>query len=223
MPTKRLFTGQILEATLGLYFFNARWYDSSLGRFIQPDTVIPSPYDPASYDRFAYAKNSPTNYLDPSGHSSTSTCRVYRDDVCVVVRPNVHSANYYTYLLERDYGITLSNEKGTWSFKNITNLLGALIEMDNALPGISRFTSGTIFYFYSDSKFYGGKVVTNDSITFHSPESGIPYQTYWHEVGHLIDKQSGGWFTRHLGEQVNAPDGTYVMGGTDTIEIKKRY
>ena len=129
-----------------------------------------------------YAKNSPTNYLDPSGHSSTSTCRVYRDDVCVVVRPNVHSANYYTYLLERDYGITLSNEKGTWSFKNITNLLGALIEMDNALPGISRFTSGTIFYFYSNSKFYGGKVVTNDSITFHSPESGIPYQTYWHEV-----------------------------------------
>ena len=35
IPTKHRFTGQIEEASLGLYFFNARWLDSSLGRFIQ--------------------------------------------------------------------------------------------------------------------------------------------------------------------------------------------
>ena len=47
-----LFTGQRLEQRLGtpeggldrgLYFYGLRWYDSSLGRFIQADTIVPQP------------------------------------------------------------------------------------------------------------------------------------------------------------------------------------
>ena len=41
MPTDRLYTGQIAEPILGLYFYNARWYDSSLSRFAQADTIVP--------------------------------------------------------------------------------------------------------------------------------------------------------------------------------------
>jgi RHS repeat-associated protein len=37
-PTTYQFTGQRVETSLGLLFYNARWYDSSLGRFIQADT-----------------------------------------------------------------------------------------------------------------------------------------------------------------------------------------
>ena len=36
------FTGQRLESGIGLYFYGARWYDSAAGRFVQPDTIIPS-------------------------------------------------------------------------------------------------------------------------------------------------------------------------------------
>lgn len=39
-PTTRRFTGQQEESTLGLYFYQARWYDPSIGRFAQPDTVM---------------------------------------------------------------------------------------------------------------------------------------------------------------------------------------
>ena len=35
----RRFTGQILDAETGLYYYNARYYDPELGRFIQPDTA----------------------------------------------------------------------------------------------------------------------------------------------------------------------------------------
>ena len=42
------FTGQRREAALGLYFYNARWYDSAIGRFLQPDTIVPEPGDPQS-------------------------------------------------------------------------------------------------------------------------------------------------------------------------------
>ncbi|RLD06413.1 MAG: RHS repeat-associated core domain-containing protein, partial [Chloroflexota bacterium] len=34
-------TGQRLEAEIGLYFYNARFYNATLGRFAQADTIIP--------------------------------------------------------------------------------------------------------------------------------------------------------------------------------------
>ena len=40
-PTTFKFTGQRYESGIGLYYYGARWYDSSLGRFIQPDSIIP--------------------------------------------------------------------------------------------------------------------------------------------------------------------------------------
>ncbi|MGC8960717.1 MAG: RHS repeat-associated core domain-containing protein, partial [Chloroflexia bacterium] len=57
-------------AGIGLYFYNARWYDPALGRFVQPDTAMPEPSDPQQLNRFSYARNAPTNYTDPSGHAA---------------------------------------------------------------------------------------------------------------------------------------------------------
>jgi len=67
-PTERHYTGQIEESGFGLYFYNARWYDSSLSRFIQADTIIPQPGSPQGWDRYAYTNNNPVKYSDPSGH-----------------------------------------------------------------------------------------------------------------------------------------------------------
>jgi len=67
-PTTRRFTGQIEDAAIGLYFYNARSYDPSLGRFIQADTMVPSPANPQSLNRYSYVLNSPLRYTDPSGH-----------------------------------------------------------------------------------------------------------------------------------------------------------
>jgi len=35
---------------------------------VQADTLIPSPGNPQSWDRFAYVYNNPLSYVDPSGH-----------------------------------------------------------------------------------------------------------------------------------------------------------
>jgi hypothetical protein len=40
----------------------------SLGRFIQPDTLVPNPGDPVAFDRYHYSRNSPLVFTDPSGH-----------------------------------------------------------------------------------------------------------------------------------------------------------
>jgi RHS repeat-associated protein len=67
-PTSYRYTGQREEAGLGLYYYGARWYDPALGRFIQPDTIVPDPGNPADFDRYAYVRNNPLRYTDPSGH-----------------------------------------------------------------------------------------------------------------------------------------------------------
>jgi RHS repeat-associated protein len=67
--TKYQYTGQYSYASdFGLMFYNARWYDSSLGRFAQADTIVPGGVQ--GYDRYAYTNNNPIKYTDPSGHES---------------------------------------------------------------------------------------------------------------------------------------------------------
>ncbi|MFH1202244.1 MAG: RHS repeat-associated core domain-containing protein [Candidatus Omnitrophota bacterium] len=66
---KHKFTGKELDASTGLYFYGARYYDPTIGRFITADTIVQSPYDPQSLNRYSYCRNNPLNYTDPTGHS----------------------------------------------------------------------------------------------------------------------------------------------------------
>ncbi len=63
------FTGQRVDQTTGLYFYNARYYDPSLGRFVQPDTIVQAPGDPQTLNRYSYVRDNPLKYIDSTGHS----------------------------------------------------------------------------------------------------------------------------------------------------------
>ena len=52
----------------GLYWYNSRFYDPEIGRFVQPDTIVPSLDDPQTLNRYTYVLNNPFRYNDPSGH-----------------------------------------------------------------------------------------------------------------------------------------------------------
>ena len=67
-PTSYRYTGQREEPGIGLYFYNARWYDPYLNHFTQPDSIVPDPNNSQDWDRYAYARNNPVRYTDPSGH-----------------------------------------------------------------------------------------------------------------------------------------------------------
>jgi RHS repeat-associated protein len=66
-PVSNRYTGQISDDETGLYYYGGRYYDSQLGRFIQPDPTIPDPTDSQSYNRYSYCRNNPLNVTDPSG------------------------------------------------------------------------------------------------------------------------------------------------------------
>ncbi len=66
LPTDKKFTGQRLDGT-GLYFYNARYYDPEIGRFISPDTKQDWKV-PDSLNRYNYVHNNPLKYIDSDGH-----------------------------------------------------------------------------------------------------------------------------------------------------------
>ncbi len=68
MPTDYGFTGQKFDASDGLMYYGARYYDAALGRFISADTIVPSTYNPQALNRYSYVLNNPVRYVDPSGH-----------------------------------------------------------------------------------------------------------------------------------------------------------
>jgi RHS repeat-associated protein len=68
MDTDRRYTGQRWEAGIGLYDYNARYYDPALGQFVQADTVVPSMAHSQDFNRYSYVRGNPLVYVDPSGY-----------------------------------------------------------------------------------------------------------------------------------------------------------
>jgi RHS repeat-associated protein len=62
------FTGQENDADTGLMYYGARYYSPEYSIFVQPDTLLPDPYNPQVLNRYSYALNNPVKYTDPSGH-----------------------------------------------------------------------------------------------------------------------------------------------------------
>jgi RHS repeat-associated protein len=52
-PTTYRFTGQREETSLGLYYYNARWYDPASGHFLSPDSIVPAAGNALDYHRYA--------------------------------------------------------------------------------------------------------------------------------------------------------------------------
>lgn len=66
--TSYKYTGQERDASTGLMYYEARYYDPRLGRFISPDSIVSTLSVPQDLNRYAYARNNPMLYTDPSGH-----------------------------------------------------------------------------------------------------------------------------------------------------------
>lgn len=65
------YTGGVYDDLTGLYYLNARYYDSDGGNFLSQDTYRGTETDAGSWNLYGYCAGNPVNYVDPSGHASS--------------------------------------------------------------------------------------------------------------------------------------------------------
>jgi RHS repeat-associated protein len=196
--TRRTYTGQydIGFWAGAIQHYNARQYDYVLGRFLQPDTIVPNPGNPYDLNRYMYSLSNPINYTDPSGHEANRVC----DAACESTldrgwRPSL-----------KFYGIELT---GSWSSAEVNAVYAAVETIGvafvqtlgngyiaaTAFRAVFRTAGDPITFTKSGCANCGAFAITNNSrqVTFHGV-NGVAYgdplrarNHVIHELGHVFN------------------------------------
>jgi RHS repeat-associated protein len=88
--TEQFYTGYERDTESGNDYAQARYYASSMGRFISPDDASDqNPSNPQSWNLYSYVRNNPVIHTDPDGHS-VNVCDTYGN--CNVVSNQEYTA-----------------------------------------------------------------------------------------------------------------------------------
>ena len=209
-PTSFRYTGQREDSTINLYWYNSRWYDSSLGRWAQPDTLIPSPGNPMAWDRYAYVLNSPVVLVDPTGHSACI------DAECTQIQEHqkpIIDVAYYKEKLREKHDITVYGNIG---LSDIRTIYQGVLKMNYKLNHqLKRIGKVSIYYQRYTDGTWGGYWNGARSITFSTTNDGqLPAQNVYHEFTHIIDNVMTDGQAGNILNQVTVTDsnGEFVMG-----------
>jgi RHS repeat-associated protein len=98
-PTEHHFTGKERDSESGNDYFAARYYSSTMGRFMSPDWSAkeePVPYakldDPQTLNLYAYVGNNPMTKFDADGHGENDDCTKLATNPLSNVSPEVKAA-----------------------------------------------------------------------------------------------------------------------------------
>jgi len=64
------YRGYVYDRETGLYYLQSRYYNPTIGRFINADTYASTGHDIVGHNMFVYCQNNPTMYRDPNGQFS---------------------------------------------------------------------------------------------------------------------------------------------------------
>jgi RHS repeat-associated protein len=95
---RKKYTGQTLDNESGLYYYNARYYDPALGRFITADSIADTG-GPNGLNRYMYTRGNPILYNDPSGHDAPKWMENMKKDITKAMINHAVSQNPTAALL----------------------------------------------------------------------------------------------------------------------------
>jgi RHS repeat-associated protein len=101
------FTGHERDGESGLDYFVARHYAFTLGRFLQPDLPFADqrPGNPQTWNLYAYARNNPLYFVDPSGRAGCpwNPCTGTNSQGAAAGRWDVMNSDPYVFGCRTDY------------------------------------------------------------------------------------------------------------------------
>ncbi|RKN71861.1 RHS repeat domain-containing protein [Paenibacillus ginsengarvi] len=157
------YTGEPQDDESGMIYLRARYYDPTLGRFINKDTYEGDIANPLSLNLYTYVSNNPLRYVDPSGHIMEGDEYLGLSDV--------DASLLYSYTSQFRTAEIVNDKKAMQYFHDSANAVRAKYTSD-----ISR----SVFYGEADhldpiaeSLTYVGKGLA-DSLGANTPNIGDP-------------------------------------------------
>ena len=194
----------------GIYFFQSRWFDPALGRFIQADNVTPQ--GAQGLDRYAFVNNNPVNYVDPSGHSPTDPpdapkkCDSHTDPNC---------PGYYEYQMS-NFGWTIN---GSWSQAELKMLYQVALDIIAVVGSVNvmmKMFAAVTFDRNTTCSKCGAEITGTGTISI-NPKTGTTAFGVAHELGHIWDQNSensGGSLSQGLQDSVGSSYPVKFLGIT---------
>ncbi len=201
----------------GLMFYNARWYDPSLGRFAQADSIVPAGVQ--GWDRYAYVNNNPVKYTDPSGHRPTCD----QDGNCKQVTLADQISAYKNMIKDKfDWNI-----QGNWTLKDLKTIYQTGNDIQNYVDGLTdgkgnawmrTYLGGTTIMRW-DGKNYQtlpSWLVSGGSNVIKINGGDLSGRWLSHEFGHIWDINTGSsipcacGITGGVADELNQLIGGYV-------------
>ncbi len=186
------FTGQRSLEAVGMMDYDARWYETALGRFTKPDSSLTGPWDLVTLNRYVYVNNNPVRYSDPTGH-------YYCEDASACTHNTLHTLSQSQLIdsILEDYGVATSGEN--WKQKDKGALVDALYKVGSSLGAILEMSSDSAFrQVYGGMTFElvpyeciegcWGRTLNAHNIRFYSPAAGrLDPRLVVHELGHAFN------------------------------------
>ncbi|MGH7802413.1 MAG: RHS repeat-associated core domain-containing protein, partial [Thermodesulfobacteriota bacterium] len=72
------YTAKEIDEDTGLYYYGARYYKPSIGRFMSVDPAGGDITEPQSWNRYAYVQNNPFKYIDPNGEAAVNVSGIVK-------------------------------------------------------------------------------------------------------------------------------------------------
>jgi RHS repeat-associated protein len=140
---RHLFVGQEFDRESRLHYFNARYYDAALGRFISVDPVSGTVGDLQSWNRYSYALNNPTSLSDPLGLAVDMSGLTAEQQGLVIGGLNAFTGNTYSVsgcgMLKRDRIGAASSPTATAFLDYVIGVSDiTTVVADNGNPRITR-------------------------------------------------------------------------------------
>jgi RHS repeat-associated protein len=232
-PSDRDFTGQRRDAEIALLDYVARRYSPYLGRFVSPDSIVPEPGNPQDLNRYAYVRNNPLRYTDPTGHcphgDAGAECRKYLASV------------------EKDYGVVINDSQGLWTLHGLKGLALGLHNLKASIPEsvFAKVATGREFFVQADDRnnqmrsrmahwsddriSVGANLMAPDPANPQEPWSNMAYIVHntAHEGAHAWDKLEKGRLSRDLVALTGGTAATaaiaYAPGGQPPTEYARTH
>jgi RHS repeat-associated protein len=177
------FTGKEGDTESGNDYFGARYYASSMGRFMSPD---PGPFiwrDPQTLNRYAYTHNNPLKFVDPTGMYFVidSGNDQARQAISMMLRSNTGRSLVYSIAMDPRPTYV---KQGRLPFERNGNKVSATKGLNESIYGNSN-GQGVL----------AGTTVTVDWVNAALSANGSPLfwlilKAYAHEFSHTADKNA---------------------------------